>query len=74
MVYDKIWIKARRLSGLAAFERNPRMRITSECGRMKLAYKVPGTPEAGKWHTLNEACAAIAKKLRAAAASASTQE
>ncbi len=64
MGYDKILIKARKLSGLAAFERNPRMRLTSECGRMKLAYKVPGTPEAGQWSMLNMVCSDIAKKLR----------
>lgn len=37
----------RRRSGMAKFERL--CRLTSERGRMKKAYKVPGTREHGKW-------------------------
>ena len=36
----------RRTSGWAAFQRE--CRLASDCGRMVKAYRVPGTPEAGR--------------------------
>ena len=46
MTSDPVWRKARRQSGLAHFERNSQ-RLTRENGRLKRAWRVPGTQEHG---------------------------
>ena len=56
---------ARRLSGLARFERNPNARRTMEFGRMRQAWLVPGTPEAGQHTMLRRWCENILANLMA---------
>lgn len=48
------WTRARRETGLAEFERT--CRLTTEAGRRKKAWKVPGTDEAGKHSMLTRRC------------------
>lgn len=43
---SKEFKRFRRESGMARFERE--CRLATECGRCKKAYRIPGTPEAGK--------------------------
>ena len=52
---------ARQLSGLARFERESRRKVLMG-GRMRLAYKVPGTREAGQWTTLRAETQRILRK------------
>ncbi len=60
----KLWKKARKLSGLARYERTNR-RKTMEGGRLKLAYNVPGTKEAGDIHMLRAHTNDIYRRLQA---------
>ena len=48
---NKALKKARCKSGIATFERQCRTVISES--RERLAWKVPGTPEAGRWWMLN---------------------
>ncbi len=59
----KLWKKARKLSGLARYERTNR-RKTMEGGRLKLAYNVPGTKEAGDIHMLRAHTNDIYRRLQ----------
>ena len=45
--------KARKLSGLARFERTTK------------GWRIPGSREAGRWLTLQEQCWSILRKIRA---------
>jgi hypothetical protein len=47
---EKTYQTARRRLGIPAFERD--CRLTSELGRMKKAYRVPGTSEAGRYQMM----------------------
>jgi len=60
---DKVWKQARKESGLARFERES-TRLTHEEGRLKRAYRVPGTREAGQYHMLWVRACDIANQLR----------
>jgi hypothetical protein len=60
---DKIWKKARRLSGLARYERVTRRKVRVG-GRLRLAFNVSGTKEAGEIHMLRKRCNDIAERLR----------
>jgi len=46
----KVFRRARRLSGLAKFERQ--CGVAREGGRCRKAWRVPGTREAGQWSML----------------------
>lgn len=59
---DKLWTKARRLSGLARFERTS-TRKAGEGRHLKRAWRVPGTCEAGQWCALNRHCQSIYRDL-----------
>jgi len=48
---DKALKKAHRMTGIARMERE--CRVTWFCDRLRLAYKVSGTQEAGRWAMLN---------------------
>jgi hypothetical protein len=62
---DENWKKARRLSGLARYERETRRKVRVG-GRLRLAFNVPGTKEAGEIHMLRKHCSDIARKLEGA--------
>jgi len=62
---DKHTQQARRLSGMAKFERTCRI-ITNAHGRRVKAHSVPGTVEAGKAAMLYCRTAEIAAELRKA--------
>ena len=47
----KLWKDARKISGLARYERTNRTK-TMEGWRLKLSYNVPGTKQAGEIHML----------------------
>jgi len=60
---DKLLKRARRESGLAAYERDCG-RKTRELGRLKQAWRVPGTRENGQWTTLMVRCNDLLAKYR----------
>ena len=59
---DKKLQLARRRSGIASFER--KCRLTKENSRLKKAYRVPGTKEAGRWYMLNSYTNLLLQKLQ----------
>ena len=59
---DKHFKAARKVWGLPKFERN--CRIDTMGGRRMKAYRIPGTPEHGRYCTLMEYAQDTARKLR----------
>jgi len=59
---SEIWRRARRLSGLARFERT--CRLGTMGGRRMRAWRIPGTAEAGRHAMLERHAHSIAQELR----------
>ena len=59
---DRLLMRARHLSGQAAFEQ--RCLLTREDGRLVKSYRVPGTWAAGRWAMLHRSTEDILARLR----------
>lgn len=61
---DKLYAKARRMSGEARYERTQTRKTRGIWGRMQLAHNVPGTPEHGRLAMYHAQTERIVERLR----------